>query len=634
MADFLRSRQKGTQNRRRSVKALRTARRPRHQSSSLSPGDLEVICDGRGDSVPGEGPGVHHQERANRDHESRRLPPSKGLVRTSPPILTSNFSLTGSTNPPDEGFVNGTPVRLTSAGITKPTKLIPKIIVIPDQVKRSSSGVVPPPSKPDSVKTFFKAESATHVTSAVQWNRAMENLTRSSTDHAEGRPQFRKLYSSDSHSIRAERVEELLNQGPKENASEKAQYRGLYSADQAKDTVTPLQEFTESHSTSTDHDRQEPKQQAFIGHATQQDNVPGTTRYFSKSPDTKLTKDGGGSSDEMAEPRGNVSLSHVLAYDLLLTSRQNTQPIPKATRSRKFDTTSGPVTSWMHLDTRKCLLCDGRKFPGDAFYKHERESQRHRDNLRNEDKVAKAEARLQKMSNRRLLHSLPERTEATHSPPLPGHHKLRQKMSKAEFPGQRGCGLSPALVEQNSVAVGGNPYNKDETSSRPTEEQVVEDILVSKTAPLKRKCLVVEPEDGGSSTQPNTKRARAIPRNSEARDDVLVQMSSADLEKLLQLHPDIFDKKWNQRSTPAPPGWQAIRPSTPPKTGDGMETAPYCRQSGRSEEVQIIESRACLRKSSEMTRDYFQTPSRCDNSADSDYREEEDEDEDEAEDDD
>jgi hypothetical protein len=313
---------------------------------------------------------------------------------------------------------------------------------------------------------------------------------------------------------------------------------------------------------------------------------------------------------------------------LLLKSHQNALPIPNVTGSRKFDTTSEPVTSWMHLDTRKCLLCDGRKFPGDAFYKHERESRRHRDNLRNEDKIVKAEARLQKISNRKLLHNLSEGTESTHGPPLQDHNKLRQQKGKAEFPGQRGRGLSPPPLEQNSVAVGGDLYNKGETSSQPTEVHIVKDLLVRKTAPpLKRKRLAIEPEDGDSSTQPNTKRARAIPRNGETRDDVLVQMSSADLEKLLQLHPDIFDKKWNQRSTPAPPGWQAIGPSTSQKTGDGTKTAPYRRQSGRSEEVQIIGSRACLRKSSEMTRDYFQTSSRCDDSADSDYREEEDEDE-------
>lgn len=281
----------------------------------------------------------------------------------------------------------------------------------------------------------------------------------------------------------------------------------------------------------------------------------------------------------------------------------------------------------MHVETRKCLLCDGRKFPGDAFYKHERESQRHRENLRNANMVAKAEARLQKISNRKFPHNLPQNTETTHVPPQQGHNKLPQGESKMGLPSQRVWGISPTPLGQNSAAVGGSLYNNGETSSRPTEEHVVKGLRVNQPAPpLKRKRLVVEPEDGDSSTQPTTKRTKAIPRNSEARDDVLVQMSSADLEKLLQLHPDIFDKKWNQRSTPAPPGWQAIGPSPLPTAGDATENAPHRRQPGRSEEIQIIGSRACRRKSSEMSRTYFQTPSRCDDSADSDYRVEEDED--------
>jgi hypothetical protein len=307
MAEGLRSGQGGTQNRQRSVKALRTARRSRNQSSSLDPGDLEVICEGREDSVHDEGPGAHHQERANKDHESPRLPPSIGRASTSPPVLTSKSILRGSANSRDEEFVYDAPVRLTSAGMTTPAKLIPKMVVIPDQVNRPSSRVIPPPSKPNRVTTFFKTESATHVTSAVQWNKTTENLTRSSMDPGDERPQCRKLYSSDAYDTRGERVEELLDQDSEENASEIAQYRSLCSVDQAKNTVTPLEEFLDARSTATNRDQQEPKQETFMSHATQLDNVPGTTRHFSNSLSAHVTKDGGGSSDEMIKPRGNVS---------------------------------------------------------------------------------------------------------------------------------------------------------------------------------------------------------------------------------------------------------------------------------------------------------------------------------------
>jgi hypothetical protein len=76
-----------------------------------------------------------------------------------------------------------------------------------------------------------------------------------------------------------------------------------------------LQEISEAHSTAAKQDEQEPKQEAFRGHETRQDNMLGIVGLLSKDQDTNVTEDSEGASGEMVDLCGNVSWYQVLAYD-------------------------------------------------------------------------------------------------------------------------------------------------------------------------------------------------------------------------------------------------------------------------------------------------------------------------------
>ena len=646
MADSLRAGQAGTQNRQRSVRAPRTARRPRYPSSSL---DLEVIAEGREGSAPD---GAHREESANEDPESVLAAPSRDRTRTSPPP-TSKPSLKGHTVPRHEEDVYARPVLISPYDETERAKHIPEVIIIPDQVDRPHYRVVPSPSSADNVTESFRAEFASHATFATQSNRAKESFSQSSLDHAEERAQFRKLYWSDSQGTPAERVERLLSQSSQEHAAERARYRNLYFSDQGKDVAAAWQDVSEAHSATSGQEQQEPRHGASVTNTPEPDELPDIARLFGTNAKENITMDRRDSFDDLAEPCKNVRLyqNQDLSIFSLLTDHQNAPPTPKEIPNRKSDTSTRPAASWMDQDTRKCLLCDGRRFPGDAFYRHERESQRHRDNLSNHEKVAKAKARRKKIESRKFLNQFAESVmQPINGPPTQHPERPSQESSRALSPARSDRHLSLPPPIQESVATGSNlshgakikkfmqRASHGDALSRATEQHSAENNEDNTySPPLKRKRPMLEAEEGRPSTHIEAKRAKADPaKNGKARDDVLVQISSTDLDKLVQLHPEIFDTDWNQRSTPAPDGWQAIGPSASAKPRVPRQDTACRRQAPPhgSEEVQIVGSRACPGDSSEASRDYLRFSSLCDDSADSDYQDEEDPKEEEEDDDD
>jgi hypothetical protein len=305
----------------------------------------------------------------------------------------------------------------------------------------------------------------------------------------------------------------------------------------------------------------------------------------------------------------------------------------------------------MDHENRKCLLCDGRRFPGEAFYQHERKSQRHRENLRSDQKVAEGNARLERKMRRETWRrkntqilgnvSLPLNfgnslfSNMTHPPSQDGQQQLRER-STALSPDHIGPSISLPTQKQESVASEPNPstgthgkqfmqHANDGKFVSPAldERPVIRQEEKEHAAPLKRKRAMLEPEESEASVQAKAKQAKRVDGKGNSRHDVLVQLSPADLDKLLRLHPDIFDTNWNERSTPAPLGWQAIGPSTSKRT---RKTA-FRRVEHGSEVLDMKLNPVGHRDSSATSRDYFQCASRYDDSADSDYQQEEDEDE-------
>jgi hypothetical protein len=283
----------------------------------------------------------------------------------------------------------------------------------------------------------------------------------------------------------------------------------------------------------------------------------------------------------------------------------------------------------MDRETWKCLLCDGRRIPGLAFYKHERGSQRHRDNLKNEWKVAKANARMNKLISKRTQESAKRTFGIIYSPSWQDVERRSQERSKALPPDQLGHNLSHAPQRQRDVASAMELSSQakctqsmqhattGEILSGAEEAQSGRDPEDSKYAPpLKRKRPVLEPDEDESSALAMAKQAKRGDDDSKTRDDILVQISSSDLAKLLKLHPDIFDGNWNQRDTPTPSGWQAMGPTALSKPQGQLGNTAYRRQADGSDELHIDANHS-------VPRDDFQYSSRCDDSEDSDYQDEE-----------
>ena len=296
----------------------------------------------------------------------------------------------------------------------------------------------------------------------------------------------------------------------------------------------------------------------------------------------------------------------------------------------------------MHAGSRKCLLCN-RRFPGKAFDKHEQGSERHREKLNDKDAISKANDKLEKLQRDEIA----KREEEKPTPILtcvskPGK-SLRLPSQSYGYQAQGNGGASspdhlsrllslPPMRRGSSVSRPKHSHQAndkrfmqeldDRTPNMIWEEQSTRGTDNGQTpGPLKRKRPVVEPEVGESSTQ--AKYARQNTKDTRARDDdMLVQISGATLDKLLELHPEVFDLDSNQGgNTPAIPGLQATASTMRAKSKDPPgRRQDRLRQAAVPEDVQSQGSRSGFRKSSETSHEYFVCSSRCDDSGDSDYQ--------------
>jgi hypothetical protein len=306
MADGLRAGQVGTHNRQRSVKAPKAMRRLAHLSSNLDPGDLEVVAQGREGSAPDGAPGLQHQGKSSEDPEFLQAARSRDQARPSLPPSSSTSSSEARTIIHNEQGVHTQPAPVAPIGMREPAKLIPKVIITSDQVDRPHYRVVPFSSSTDEVTASFEKELIPRAASAARSNETEERASRSSLGHAEERARFRKLYSSDSHGTRAERVDVLLNQNSQEHAAERARYRKLYFPDQDKDPAAVWQGVSEAHSAASAQDQQRPKLENFLTNAPGQTEVPVIARFVGKKEEKDINMDTAGSSDHLTETRKNV----------------------------------------------------------------------------------------------------------------------------------------------------------------------------------------------------------------------------------------------------------------------------------------------------------------------------------------
>jgi hypothetical protein len=300
----------------------------------------------------------------------------------------------------------------------------------------------------------------------------------------------------------------------------------------------------------------------------------------------------------------------------------------------------------MHAGSRRCLLCN-RRFPGEAFEKHERGSARHRENLRDKEAVAKANERLKKiqgleLSERKEVEPTSAAEDAfeqngIHRSPPQSYDQRCPEDSKASPPHyySRSLSLTPIRLE-SSVPPHGKfksrnakrfrEESEDELFNRAPDEH---DLRVTKgdesPPPLKRQCHALEPQVGESSTQAKVGHSNRNAKNARARDGILIEISSAALDKLLELHPEIFDLDLNTRTTPAPPRRQTMGPPNKPTPRESMEKTGDHRRANVGEEIHGHGTGASFRSSSVTSRDYIRYLSRCDDPQDMDYLYEEDE---------
>jgi hypothetical protein len=300
----------------------------------------------------------------------------------------------------------------------------------------------------------------------------------------------------------------------------------------------------------------------------------------------------------------------------------------------------------MHAGSRKCLLCN-RRFPGEAFEKHERGSARHRENLRDKEAVAKANERLKKIqglepSERKEVEPTSAAEDAfeqngIHRAPPQSYDQRCPEDSKASSPHyyNRSLSLTPIRLE-SSVPPHGK--FKSTNAKRPREESEDElfnrapdehDLRVIKgdesPPPLKRQCHALEPQMGESSTQAKVSHSNRNAKNARARDNILIEISGAALDKLLELHPEIFKLDLNKRTTPAPPRRQTMGPPNKPTPRESIERTRDHRRANVGEEIHSDGTGAGFRSSSATSHDYIRYSSRCDDSQDMDYVYEEDE---------
>jgi hypothetical protein len=325
---------------------------------------------------------------------------------------------------------------------------------------------------------------------------------------------------------------------------------------------------------------------------------------------------------------------------------QDIFPLPAAPPSRGHQNSGIPGTSYMHAGSRKCLLCN-RRFPGEAFEKHERGSTRHRENLRDKEAVAKANERLKKIqglefSERKEVEPTSAAEDAfeqngIHRSPPQSYDQRCPEDSKASSPHyyNRSLSLTPIRLESSAP-----PHGKFKSPNAKRSREELEDKLFNQAPdehnlgvtegdesppPLKRQCHALEPQVGESSTQAKVSHSNRNAKNARARDGILIEISSAALDKLLELHPEIFDLELNRRTTPAPPRRQAMGPPNKPTPRESMERTGDHRRANFGEEIHGDGTGAGFYSSPATSRDSIRYSSRCDDPQDMDYLYEEDE---------
>jgi hypothetical protein len=236
MADRLRAGQAGTPSRYRSVKSPRLVRRPARSSSKLDSSDLEAIAQSQEAHAPDRVPGLEGQDTDNQDHETlhRRSRVEMSPPTPQPPSSTATLESTG---PLSEEDIRMRPV-------PQAPKLIHKADITSDRIDRSQ------------YRAVSSSSSVDEPASTSQPTEAEEDVRRSSLNHAEERAQFRKLYSSDSHSTQAEHANLVLSQSCKEHAAERGRFRSLYFSDNGKGAIFARQDTVKACSANPVQDQQ------------------------------------------------------------------------------------------------------------------------------------------------------------------------------------------------------------------------------------------------------------------------------------------------------------------------------------------------------------------------------------------
>jgi hypothetical protein len=299
--------------------------------------------------------------------------------------------------------------------------------------------------------------------------------------------------------------------------------------------------------------------------------------------------------------------------------------------------------SYMHVGSRKCLLCN-RRFPGEAFEKHERGSARHRGNLRDKEAVAKANERLKKIRGLELFGrkevgptSAAEdafERKRIRQPPPQSYRQQSPDNNKASSPHYHSRDFSPTAP--NSASPHGEfkrpnikrsrEESEDELLNRAPDEDDLRATEGDESPFLfKRQRHASEPQVGESCTQSKVRRLNRNARNAGAHDDVIVKASRAAFNKLFELHPGVFNLELNERIAPAPRRRQAMGPLNKPTSPKSMEEKGDCQRANVKKEIYGDESGAGVRGSSVMSCDYIRYPSRSDDPQDMDYIYEEDE---------
>ena len=150
----------------------------------------------------------------------------------------------------------------------------------PDRVDRSQ------------YRVMSSSSSTGEPTSASQPPEAEEYVRRSALNHAEERAQFRKLYSSDSHSIQAEDVNSILSQSCKEHAAERGRFRNLYYSDNGKDATSARQDILKAGSATPVQYQQGKKDETPVANVPVPNRVLETSRPIGRNAEKTATPDG------------------------------------------------------------------------------------------------------------------------------------------------------------------------------------------------------------------------------------------------------------------------------------------------------------------------------------------------------